>query len=86
MAVLANACGVPVEQTLQVYQALLWEISSLLYSKGLNWASIGEQESPVERLAHYEQASQLNIAFRSLIQSVFDNIDPKKGFSKTLRR
>ncbi|WP_182300448.1 response regulator transcription factor [Cohnella cholangitidis] len=78
MAVLANACGVPVEQTLHVYQALLWEISSLLYSKGLNWVSIGEQESPVERLAHYEQASQLNISFRSLIQSVFDNVDPKK--------
>ncbi|WP_239613790.1 response regulator transcription factor [Cohnella mopanensis] len=78
MDVLANACGVPVEKTLHVYQALLWEISSLLYSKGLNWDSLGEQESPVERLAYYEHVGQLNIGFRSLIQSVFDNIDPKK--------
>lgn len=75
---LANAYGVPVGTTLQAYQVLLWEIGSLLYSKGLNWTDIGEQNSPAERLSHFENASQLNVWFRSLTQTVFDCIDPKK--------
>ncbi|WP_256757129.1 response regulator [Cohnella sp. WQ 127256] len=75
---LANGCGVPVEKTLQVYQALLWDISSLLYSKGMTWTTIGEQESPLEHLVLFEHVAQLNIWFRSLIQTVFDSIDPRK--------
>ncbi len=79
---LANACGVPVETTMHFYQALLREVSSLLYSKGLNWADIGEQESPLERLGQFEQSFQLNVWFRSLIQTVFDCIDPKKRIAE----
>ncbi|MFC5469845.1 response regulator [Cohnella suwonensis] len=76
---LAEAYGVPVEKTLHAYRALLWEISSLLYSKGLAWENItGEPESPLERLGQFEQANPLNVWFRSLIQTVFDSIDPKK--------
>lgn len=78
LEILANACGVPVEKTLHVFQALLWEIGSLLYSKGMTWIDIGEQESPLERLGQFEQSVQLNVWFRSLIQTVFDSIDPKK--------
>ncbi|QJD82251.1 response regulator [Cohnella herbarum] len=75
---LAKAYGVPVGTTLKTYQALLWEVGSLLYSRGLNWTDIGERNSPAERLSHFENAGQLNIWFRSLMQTVIDNIDPKK--------
>jgi len=75
---LAGTCGAPVETTLQAYRSLVWEIGSLLYSKGLNWEELGERESPLERIGSFEHIRALNGWISSLLRAVCDAIDPKK--------
>ncbi len=75
---LACACGVPVETTAQAYRALLWEIGSLLHSRGLEWPDLGEPQSPLERVGQFEHSGPLNVWLSSLIRAVHDAIDPRK--------
>jgi len=80
---LAGSCGVPVETAAQEYRSLLWEIGSLLHSRGLSWAELGEPQSPLERVGHFEHSRALNVWLGSLVRAVHDAIDPKKRILET---
>ncbi|RED63427.1 response regulator transcription factor [Cohnella phaseoli] len=70
-------------EVFQPYKAFLWELGSLLYAKGLSWDDIGEGLSvPSEKTETFEQISHLNVWFRSLVQSVFEGIDPKRRIAQ----
>ncbi len=76
-----------VETVLQPYQALLWELGTLLKSQGLEWRQItDEEETPVIRLEYMNSAAEINEYIHSLSRQVARAVHPAHRMAETVPR